>query len=77
MKSKPATEWGDFAKRHLRLSNGKPPTRRVGKRLILSQEIPGYILDNKPWVYEDEYIANLNSPKKTNATKAAIDLLEI
>lgn len=68
-------EWGDFAPRHLKGANGKPPTRRVGKRLILDNELPGRIIGNNPWVYEMRYLLGEPSSNESDVTTAALALL--
>jgi len=68
-------EWGDFAPKHLKQANGKAPTRRVGKRLILANEIPGRILDGKPWVYTMRYLLGETNQSTNDTTTAALALL--
>lgn len=68
-------EWEDFAKRHLRKSNGKIPTRRVGKRLVHSKEIPGRVVDGCPRVYELQWILGETAGQQHQATTAALELL--
>lgn len=66
-------DWADFAKREF----AKPPTRRVGKRLVLSKEIPGRIIDGKPFVYTNRYyLQDIRVTKNTDVSAAAIELLK-
>lgn len=39
-------EWGEFAPRYF----SPPPTRRTGKRWIREGEIPGKVIDGRPYV---------------------------
>lgn len=66
-------DWADFAKREFT----KPPTRRVGKRLILSNEIPGKIIGGNPFVYTNLFHMNdVVVTQDTDITAAAIELLK-
>lgn len=66
-------EWADFARREF----AKPPTRRVGKRLILSKEIPGRIIDGSPFVYTQQFHLGAEVvAESTDHTAAALALLE-
>lgn len=71
-------EWGEFAPKNLKKSNGKCPTRRVGKRLIESGEIPGKIIDGQPWVYVERFHLQQHDQKTTRPAdieSAALALL--
>lgn len=46
-------EWGEFAPQYL----NPAPTRRTGKRLIREGQIPGKIIDDKPWVNLTKFLA--------------------
>lgn len=67
-------EWGEWAKNRFT----KPPTRRVGKRLIQCGEIPGEIIDGKPWVYAYRYDLRLSSPSDSKSLdQQALELLGV
>lgn len=66
-------EWAEFAKREF----VKPPTRRVGKRLVLSKEIPGRVIDGVTYVYTNQYyLDGTKSNHDTDITSSAIELLK-
>lgn len=51
-------EWGEFAPKYLTPA----PDRRVGKRWIATGEIPGKILDGKPYVDVGRFLDPANDP---------------
>ena len=68
-------EWGEFAPKHLKNAKGKCPTRRVGKRLILEGQIPGEIIDNRPWVYVHQFNLSPVKPADQAIQAAAVALV--